>query len=44
MRRCREAATYVADKLCWSKVSCYENGEVLPKETVTARLRAAVFV
>lgn len=35
---CRDSALYAADRLGWSVISCAENGEPLPPETITARL------
>lgn len=40
--RCREAAVYAAEKLGWHRINCWENGAVLPRETITARLCAAL--
>lgn len=35
---CRESALYAAERLGWVVVTCGENGEPLPIETITARL------
>ncbi len=35
---CRESALYAAERLGWNVISCAENGEPLPVDTITARL------
>ena len=42
LARCREAAVYVAEKYGWHRINCFENGAVLPRETITERLCAAL--
>lgn len=42
LERCREAAVYAAEKLGWHRIMCFENGAVLPREVITARLCAAL--
>ena len=39
---CRECALYAADRLGWSVITCAENGEPLPVETITDRLIEAM--
>ncbi|MBR2405712.1 MAG: thymidylate kinase [Clostridia bacterium] len=35
---CRESALYAAERLGWVVITCGENGEPLPMDTITARL------
>lgn len=38
LQTCRESALYAADKMGWSLVSCGENGQPLPIDTISERL------
>ncbi len=38
LKTCRESALYAAERLGWTVISCAENGEPLPMDTITARL------
>ncbi|MBQ9861811.1 MAG: deoxynucleoside kinase [Clostridia bacterium] len=42
LRTCRESALYAADKMGWNLVSCGENGQPLPIDTISERLIALV--
>lgn len=42
LKTCRESALYAADVLGWDVVSCGENGEPLPIETISERLVSLV--
>ncbi len=42
LRTCRESALYAADKMGWDLVSCGENGQPLPIDTISERLIALV--
>ncbi len=41
-RRCREAARYCAERLAWRIISCVENGELLTREKIAAKVLAEV--
>lgn len=42
LRTCRESALYAAEKMGWDVVSCGENGQPLPIDTISERLVALV--
>lgn len=42
LRTCRESALYAAKKMGWDLVSCGENGQPLPIDTISERLIALV--
>ncbi len=42
LRTCRESALYAAEKMGWDLVSCGENGQPLPIDTISERLIALV--
>lgn len=42
LQTCRESALYAAEKMGWSLVSCGENGQPLPIDTISERLIALV--
>ncbi len=42
LRTCRESALYAAGKMGWDLVSCGENGQPLPIDTISERLIALV--
>lgn len=42
LETCRESALYAADKMGWDLVSCGENGQPLPINTISERLIALV--
>lgn len=44
LAKCREAALYAAGHLGWQVVSCCENGEPLPVETIAQRIRGTIDV
>lgn len=38
LKHCRESALYAAERLGWQVISCGENGQPFPVETITERL------
>ena len=42
LKHCRESALYAAQKQGWQVITCGENGEPLPMETITDRLVTAI--
>ncbi len=42
LKHCRESALYAADRLGWTVISCGENGQPLPVETITETLVSAI--
>ena len=42
LKQCRESALYAADRLGWKVITCGENGEPLPVETITETLISIV--
>lgn len=42
LKTCRESALYAAEKLGWNIVSCGENGQPLPRDTISAQLISLV--
>lgn len=42
LNACRKAADYACRKLGWTRIICGENGEPLPKETISERVLEAV--
>lgn len=43
LKTCRESALYAAEKLGWIVISCGENGQPFPPETITERLLQMIF-
>lgn len=41
-RRCREAAEYCAERLAWRVIGCVEDGELLTREKIAAKVLAEV--
>ena len=42
MERCYEAALYVSEKLGWERIRCYDETDILPRETIHRQIHEKV--